>query len=95
MKSGIKDMIWKAVTIVMVATIIVIGCICGWPIYQRCVALKRREANLDERIELMKRSIAELKDNQRRFQSDREFVEKIARQNRRVYPGELVFIFED
>ena len=30
-----------------------------------------------------------------RFSSDRGFVEKLARRNHRVYPGELVFIFDD
>ena len=30
-----------------------------------------------------------------RFRTDSEFVENIARQNRRVFPGELVFKFED
>jgi hypothetical protein len=34
-----------------------------------------------------------LVENQRRFRTDADFVESIARQNRRVFPGELVFVF--
>ena len=49
---------------------------------------------LQERIDRKKREIAELVENQRRFKTDADFVEKIARQNHRVLPGELVFIFE-
>ena len=41
------------------------------------------------------RKTAELVEKQRRFQTDREFVESIARQNHRVYPGELVFLFPE
>jgi cell division protein FtsB len=50
---------------------------------------------LRAQIEAKQRQIAKLSENQRRFRSDPDFVESIARQNRRVFPGELVFIFED
>ena len=33
-------------------------------------------------------------ENQRRFKTDADFVERIARQNHRVFPGDLVFIFD-
>ena len=39
--------------------------------------------------------IAKLLDNQRRFRTDPDFVEHIARQNHRVFPGELVFMFNE
>ena len=48
-----------------------------------------------QRIEEKKREIAKLIENQNRFRSDRDFVEQIARRNGRVFPGELVFVFED
>ena len=51
-------------------------------------------AELQEEIDRRKRAIAKLVENQRRFKTDSDFVEKIARQNQRVFPGELVFIFE-
>ena len=44
---------------------------------------------------LEKVEIASIRERQRRFNTDREFVEMLARQNRRVYPGEIVFVFED
>ena len=47
------------------------------------------------RIEEKKREIAKLIDYQKRFKTDPDLVERIARQNGRVYPGELVFIFDD
>lgn len=46
-------------------------------------------------IEDKQREIALIKAKQRRFNTDREFVESLARQNRRVFPGELVFVFDD
>ena len=41
------------------------------------------------------RQAQDFREKQRRFNTDREFVESLARQNRRVYPGELVFIFDE
>ncbi len=47
------------------------------------------------RIDEKRAAIQEIKDKQNRFNTDREFVESLARQNRRVFPGELVFVFDD
>ena len=44
--------------------------------------------------EYIQQEIAQLRDYQRRFRTDKDFVETIARQNHRVFPGELVFLFE-
>ena len=60
--------------------------------------LRRQTLELDlleAEVAAKKAEIAELKDQQRRLSADRGFVEKLARRNRRVYPGELVFIFDD
>lgn len=65
-----------------------------WPTYQRGRSLRIRDAQLAAEIEEKKREIQQLKEYQQRFKTDSEFVETIARQNRRVFPGELVFIFE-
>ena len=48
-----------------------------------------------DRIDEKRAAIQEIKDKQNRFNTDREFVESLARQNRRVFPGELVFVFDD
>lgn len=52
-------------------------------------------AELEIRIANKQREIAHLRENQRRFRNDPDFIEKIARQNHRVFPGELVFVFDD
>lgn len=54
--------------------------------------LQRNE--LLRKIEHKNREIEVLKNKQRRFASDPEFVEYVARQNKRVRPNELVFIFD-
>lgn len=95
MNDGFKNRFFKLLTAVVVLTILVIGMVCAWPYFVRGRALKRKDAELALRIEEKKTEIARLQDYQRRFRSDSEFVELIARQNHRVYPGELVFIFED
>jgi len=79
----------------LVLLIVGIGSTMAYPSFKRGQALKRQEADLQRRIDRKKQEIAVLQDNQRRFKSDADFVEAIARQNRRVFPGELVFIFED
>jgi len=77
------------------AAMIVGGLFMVMPAYNRSQELKRKSAALSERIEEKKREIAQLNEYQRRFKSDPDFVESIARQNRRVFPGELVFVFKD
>lgn len=90
-----KSVITRFFTVVAIAVILVIGAVMIWPTYQRGLELEREEAALDRRIEEKKAEIARICEYQRRFREDRDFLENIARQNRRVYPGELVFTFED
>jgi cell division protein FtsB len=54
--------------------------------------LQRNE--LMRKIEHKSREIEILKNKQQRFSSDPAFVEHIARQNKRVRPNELVFVFD-
>ncbi len=65
------------------------------PTYQTVGHLKSRHADVLEQVESKKQEIEAIKENQKRFYKDREFVENLARQNKRMYPGELVFVFED
>ncbi len=95
MKEGFKDRFLRGVTFLLVLVILVGGLIVAWPTYLRSCALKRQDAELSARIEKKKSEIAALIENQRRFRTDRDFVEASARQNNRVFPGELVFIFEE
>lgn len=95
MFSSLKEQWLLFLTISFIAGVFVFLGLVTFPKYQRSCELKKRAAELEEVIEKKKREIAELKDFQQRFRTDPDFVEKIARQNHRVYPGELVFVFVD
>ena len=94
MDEGLKDRFFRILTGSILLLIIVGGFFLTYPNYRRSESLKQQNAELQERIDQKKREIATLVENQRRFRTDADFVEMIARQNHRVFPGELVFIFE-
>jgi cell division protein FtsB len=56
--------------------------------------LEGQRAELQRKIDYKNSEIKLLKEKQQRFKADPEFVEYIARQNKRVRPGELVFVFD-
>lgn len=95
MRDEIRNRFMKYFTAVVVFAVIAVGGMTAYPTFCRGQRLKEEKAELQRQIEMKKREIAQLSENQRRFRTDPDFVETIARQNRRVYPGELVFIFED
>lgn len=94
MNEGFKDKVLKAFTYIALVVVVVGGLMMMYPDYRRSQSLKQKNQELQESIERKKREIATLIDNQRRFRTDADFVETIARQNHRVFPGELVFIFD-
>lgn len=94
MSGSLKDKVAGYLTIAVLLLIIVGGVVMMYPNYRRSEALKKQNAELQERIDEKKREIARLLNYQRRFRTDADFVETIARQNHRVFPGELIFIFE-
>ena len=94
MNEGFKDRILRTLTGCVLLLIIVGGLVMMYPNYRRSESLKKQNAELQESIDRKKREIATLIENQRRFRTDADFVEMIARQNHRVFPGELVFVFE-
>lgn len=67
----------------------------SYPKYRQASGLASERERILRRIDEKNREIAEIRAKQRRFNTDREFVEALARRNRRVFPGELVFIFDD
>lgn len=81
--------------LVMVGVIFVAAWVTLWPIYNRMQSLKKEDEALNRQIELKRQEIAKLAEYRQRFKTDADFVEAIARQKRRVYPGELVFVFEN
>ncbi len=94
MKEGLKERVFRAFTVALVLLVLVGGLVVAWPSYVRGRALKRRGQEMSALIEAKKQEIAALVENQRRFRTDRDFVESIARKKDRVLPGELVFIFK-
>ena len=94
MNEGLREKILRILTGSVLLLIVVGGLVTMYPNYKRSESLKRENAELQARIDRKKREIATLIENQRRFRTDADFVEMIARQNHRVFPGELVFIFE-
>ena len=94
MNESLKDKVARYLTYALLLLIIVGGIIMMYPNYRRSEALKRQNAELQQRIDAKKREIEQLRDYQRRFRADADFVEAIARQNHRVFPGELVFVFD-
>ncbi len=95
MSESWKDKFSRWFTITLVAVIIVGGLLLVWPNYQRGRALRIQNAELAAQIDQKRIEISGLVENQKRFKTDSDFLEQIARQNHRVYPGELVFIFEE
>lgn len=95
MQDGTKGRILHFFTLVILAVIVVGGLSVAYPRWRQRESLQRQDAELRRQIEAKNLEIAQLKENQRRFRTDPDFVEAIARRNRRVFPGELVFIFED
>ena len=93
MNEVLKEKILSVLTACVLFLIVIGGLVMIYPNYRRSESLKRENAALQEAIDRKKREIATLRENQQRFRDDPDFVEMIARQNRRVFPGELVFTF--
>ena len=89
------DKISQTFFYVAFAVVIVMGVVMSYPMYRQAQGLCNERDQIRRRIEEKGREIAAIRDRQRRFTADREFVESLARENRRVYPNELVFVFED
>lgn len=75
--------------------IVAAGVMVSLPKYRHACGLSSERERILRRIDEKSREIAEIRAKQRRFNTDREFVEALARRNRRVFPGELVFVFDD
>ncbi len=95
MLEKLREHMLTFITIFVFVLSVLIGGISLYPSLVRRNALLAQDAELQRVIDEKKREIDQLLENQRRFRTDPDFVEAIARRNRRVFPGELVFIFED
>ena len=94
MNEVLKEKVLSTLTGCVLILIVIGGLVLIYPNYCRSESLKQKNAELQETIDRKKQEIAQLMENQRRFRTDADFVEMIARQNRRVFPGELVFTFD-
>lgn len=77
-----------AITVAIIGMRLVFG-----PKFTQLRLLGQKRAELEQSAFQKQKAIDDLKRKQLRFQEDPEFVEHIARQNRRVRPGEVIFIF--
>ena len=91
----VKDKVLNLGTLLLAMGIIATGVSFLLPLYAKERALKAKSDEFTRLIEEKRREIRDLHEKQNRFRNDPDFIETIARQNNRVYPGELVFIFED
>ena len=64
------------------------------PKYQQMCGLDSRCRHLRNQVETKQREIHTIKGYQARLLTDPEFVARIAHENRRMFPNELVFIFD-
>lgn len=87
--------LFKLLFVAAFVAIVVTGVTLSYPKYRQAQDLRAEHARILKQIDEKKAEIAAIREKQRRFNTDREFVESLARQNRRVYPGELVFIFDE
>ncbi len=65
------------------------------PKWQRHRNLVAQRSQREERNINQEKKLKELRRKRARFQEDPELVEQIARENRLIRPGEIVFIFDD
>ncbi len=92
--SSLREKAVNYLTIFLLLAIVAGGMALMYPDFKRSNALSRDNEELANDIDRRKQEIEKLKENQRRFRNDSDFVEMIARQNHRVFPGELIFIFD-
>ena len=65
------------------------------PKYHTMCGLESRSRYLRAQVESKQRDIHTIRENQGRLLTDPEFVARIAHQNRRVFPNEVVFVFNE
>ena len=92
--NSIFDRFLRIVAGLAVIGVVIGGAVTVWPKLSRVRELEKRRQEVLAEIDAKNREIAQLHENQRRFREDPDFVEAIARQNHRVFPGEVVFVFE-
>ena len=89
------DKIFQGFFVAVFVAIVATGLMITLPKYRQAAGLEAACADLQNRIDLKKKEISAVREKQARFRTDREFVEGLARENRRAFPGEIVFTFDN
>jgi cell division protein FtsB len=89
------DKLFQGFFVAVFVAIVATGLVITLPKYRQAAGLEKACADLQHRIDLKKAEIAAVKERQVRFRTDREFVESLAREHRRAFPGEIVFTFDN
>ena len=84
----------RTTLIVAMVLVLVAGAVTIFPKYYQMKGLDRQRNELMRRVDYKNHQLKLLKDKQQRFKTDPEYVERVARMNRRVREGELVFVFD-
>ena len=88
-KTVLNIVFWAVMVIIVVA-----GAAMVQPRFRNGRMLAARRAELERENLAMQQQLAAVERQQTRFRDDPDFVEHVARQNRRARPGEIVFIFD-
>ena len=89
------DKMFQGLFLAVFVAIVVTGFMITFPKYRQASGLEATCADLQNRIDIKKKEISAVREKQVRFRTDREFVEGLARENRRAFPGEIVFTFDN
>ncbi len=82
-------------TVVIVLLLLAGGLVKFAPRFRQYLQLKEQDAAREMKIRDIERRTAETIEMERRFNTDVESVEAVARENHRYSPRETVYIFED
>ena len=94
MPSSVEKTVLNYVFWMVIILILVAGSAMLAPRFHNCRMLGARRAELERENLAQQQTLADLQRMQGRFRDDPEFVEHVARQNRRARPGEVVFLFD-
>jgi len=88
------DKIFQTLFFVCFGAIVVSGVVLSLPKWHKAHDLGIERDRIMQKITARQAEIDAMRENQRRFKTDREFVEMLARKNHRLFPGEVVFVFD-
>ena len=90
---AIFDKIFQSLSFALLLAIFAGGIwFCSKP-WRKAQDLTAERDRIMRKISARQAEIDTMRENQRRFNTDREFVEMLARKNHRLFPGEVVFVF--